>query len=44
MFERKITRKIYGLRRADDGYWKMKTNLEINDMLKGQSIIVFIEK
>ena len=43
-FERKIMRKILGPTRSDDGYWKIKTNQEINDILKGQNIIGFIEK
>ena len=44
IFERKIMRKIFGPTRADDGYWRNKTNQEINDILKGQNIIVFIKK
>ena len=43
-FERKVTRKIFGPTRTDDGYWKIKTNQEINDILKGQNIIGFIKK
>jgi len=42
-FERKIMRKIYGPTRTEDGYWRVKTNHEINDILKGQNIIdIFI--
>jgi len=41
-FERKIMRKIYGLTRTGDGYWRIKTNQEINDILKGQNVIGFI--
>jgi len=37
-------RKIYGPKRTDDGYWRIKTNQEINDTLKGQNIIGFIKK
>ena len=44
IFERKIMRKILGPTRLDDGYWKIKTNQEINDILKGQNIIGFIKK
>jgi len=44
IFERKIMRKILGPTRSDDGYWRIKTNQEINDILKGQSIIGFIKK
>ena len=29
-FERKIMRKIFSPTRTDDGYWRMKTNQEIN--------------
>ena len=43
-FERKIMRKIYGPTRTDDGYWRIKTSQEINDILKGQNIIGFIKK
>ena len=37
-------RKILGPTRLDDGYWRIKTNQEINDILKGQNIIGFIKK
>jgi hypothetical protein len=43
-FERKIMRKIYGPSRTDDGYWRIKTNQEINDIFKGLNIIGFIKK
>jgi len=43
-FERKIMRKIFGPTRTDGGYWRIKTNQEINDILKGQNIIGFIKK
>jgi hypothetical protein len=44
MFERKIMRKINGPTRTADGYWRIKTNQELNDTLKGQNIIGFIKK
>jgi hypothetical protein len=44
IFERKIMRKIFGPTRSDDGYWGIKTNQEINDILKGQNIIGFIKE
>jgi hypothetical protein len=44
IFERKIMRKIFGPTRKDDGYWRIKTNQEINYILKGQNIIGFIKK
>jgi hypothetical protein len=43
-FERKIMRKIYGPTRREDGYWRIKTNQEINDVLNGQNIIGFIKQ
>ena len=36
IFERKIMRKIFGPTRSDDGYWRIKTNQEINDILKDE--------
>ena len=44
IFERNIKRKIFCPTRTDDGYWRIKTNQEINDILKGQNIIGFTEK
>jgi hypothetical protein len=38
-----LERKIYGPTRTDDGYWRIETNQEINDILKGQNIIGFIK-
>jgi hypothetical protein len=43
-FERKIMRKLYGPTRTEDGFWRIKTNQEINDTLKGQNIIGSIKK
>jgi hypothetical protein len=28
IYERKVTRKIFGPTRSDDGYWRIKTNEE----------------
>ena len=36
-------RKIFGPTRTDGGYWRIKTNQEINEILKGQNIIRFIK-
>ena len=36
--------KVFGPTRTDDGYWRIKTDQEINDILKGQNIIGFIKK
>jgi len=43
-FKRKMMRKMFGHTRTDDGYWRIKTNQEINDTLKGQNIFGFIKK
>jgi len=43
-FERKIMKKIYGPTRTEYGYWRIKTNQEINDTLQGQNKIGFIKK
>ena len=37
-------RKIFGPTRTADGYWRIKTNQEINYILKRQNIIGFIKK
>ena len=44
IFERNIMRKIFGPTRSHDGYWRIKTNQGINDILQGQNIIWFIKK
>jgi hypothetical protein len=44
IFERRIMRKIFGPTRSDDGYWRIKTNQEINNTLKRQNIIGFIKE
>jgi len=44
IFERMIMRKILGPTRSHDGYWRIKTNQEINDVLKRQNIVEFIKK
>ena len=36
--------KVFGPTRTDDGYRRIKTNQEINVILKGQNVIGFIKK
>jgi len=43
-FKRKTTGKIFVPTRTADGYWRIKTDQEINEILKGQNIIAFIKK
>ena len=44
IFERKIMKKIVGPTRSEDGYWRIKTNQEINDILKGKKYIWVYQK
>ena len=44
LFERKVVRKIFVPTRSENGYWRIETNQEINDILKGKNIIGFIKK
>ena len=37
-------RKIFGPTRTADGYWRIKTDQEIDEILKGQNIIGFTKK
>jgi len=43
-FRKKVTRKIFGPTRLDDCYWRIKSNQEINAILKEQRIVGFINK
>jgi hypothetical protein len=42
--ERKIMGTILAATRSDDGYWRIETNQEISDKLRGQNVIGFIKK
>ena len=44
IFEGGIMWEIFGPTITDDGYWRIKTNQLINEILKGQNIIGFIKK
>ena len=37
-------RRIFAATRTHDGYWRIKTDQEMNQILKGQNIIGFIKK
>jgi hypothetical protein len=37
IFESKIMSKIFGDTRLDDGSWRIKTNQEINELIKGHN-------
>jgi hypothetical protein len=34
MFERKIFRKIFGPTKEDNGNWRIKTNIELDEVIK----------
>jgi len=38
IFERKIFRRIYGLK-YEDGEWKSRTNRELEEVSKGENIV-----
>jgi hypothetical protein len=41
--ERKILRKIFGPSRNHDGSWRIKTNDELDNLIKGRNIVNFIK-
>jgi len=42
IFERKIFRRIYGPK-CENGEWKSRTNRELEEMSKGESIVKWIK-
>ena len=42
MFERKISRRIYGPK-YENGEWKSRTNRELEEMSKGENIVKWIK-
>jgi hypothetical protein len=42
IFERKIFRRIYGLKYAD-GEWRSRTNRELEELSKGENIVKWIK-
>ena len=43
MFERKILRKIFGPTKEDNGNWRIKTNIELDELIKHRNIINYIK-
>jgi hypothetical protein len=39
VFERKILRKIFGPTKEDKAIWRIKTNKELNELIKHRNII-----
>ena len=42
IFERKIFRRVYGAK-YENGEWKSRTNLELEEMSKGENIVKWIK-
>jgi hypothetical protein len=43
MFERKILRKIFGPTKEDNGNWRIKTNIELDELIKHPNIINYVK-
>ena len=43
MFERKILRKICGPTKGDNGNWRIKTNKELDELIKHRNIINYVK-
>jgi hypothetical protein len=43
VFERKILRKIFGAIKEDNGTWRIKTNKELDELIKHRNIINYIK-
>jgi len=43
IFERKILRKIFGPTKEENGLWRIKTNEELDELIKRKNIISFIK-
>jgi hypothetical protein len=43
VFERRVLRKIYGSIQNNDGTWKIKTNEELETVIKKENIVRFIK-
>jgi len=43
VFERKILRKIFGPTKDDNGKWRIKTNKELDELIKHRNIINYVK-
>jgi len=43
VFERKILRKIFGPTKEDNGNWRIKTNKELDELIKHRNIINYVK-
>jgi hypothetical protein len=43
VFERKILRKIFGPTKVDNSIWQIKTNMELDELIKHRNIINYVK-
>jgi hypothetical protein len=43
VFERKILREIFGPSKEDNGNWRIKTNIELDELIKHRNIINYVK-
>jgi hypothetical protein len=43
VFERKILRKMFGPTKEDNGNWRIKTNIELDELIKLRNIINYVK-
>jgi hypothetical protein len=43
IFERRILRKIFGPVQNEDGFWRIRMNHELNDLIKSADILRFVK-
>jgi hypothetical protein len=43
VFERKILRKIFGTTKENNGIWRIKTNKELDELIKHHNIINYVK-
>jgi hypothetical protein len=43
VFERRIFRKIFGLTEENNGIWRIKTNMELDELIKHRNIINYVQ-
>jgi len=43
VFERKILRKIFGPTKEDNGNWRIKTNIGLDELIKHRNIITYVK-
>ena len=43
VFERKTLRKIFGPTKEDNGNWRIKTNIELDELIKHRNIINYVK-